>query len=195
MMSPYRVSHDLPGKDAPYSRHLTIVFNPYHSLWFSNGFGTNDAPFANSTPNVVYFDPAQSTVDIGSPDAAGADGAEISSGPYMNVTAFWFNAYSVSFACDSHEDASCAVAIHMSGRDAGQVDSHLDWHFYTLLPPCPNGDCIMSWLDLAGPNSALVSVQIQATVNDQPVPFWMDNFAMGWSNNTCEAARARSMEE
>ena len=99
----------------------TPLFNPYHALYFSNGFSYGPAPNGTisplSPPNVAYFQPNNSGIDICSPDAAGNLPGEFTSGPDPSNSELWFNTYSVWMAWDSPIDQWCSIDFSLFAWD------------------------------------------------------------------------------
>lgn len=174
------------------------VFNPYHGLFFSNGYyytpAPNDPYLAVTPRNMAVFLPNGSTQDIGSPSAAGARPGEIGAGPRAGDDAFWFNVYGASLGCDNSGPGECEFQIRKYAWDTGMGQEKLVAKQTATTEPCWNGRvCQLIRVEMTdGQFSRLSGVQIEANVHGQPRAFFMDNLDMGWYNNNCEATLARS---
>lgn len=146
----------------------------------------------NSSPNVAMFEPNASTTDIGSPDAAGLLPGEISSGPEPSNSALWFSTHQLWITCENPTEDFCMISYTMMVWDADTQSTRQVEGGRSAIPPCPGNRCGLFPNTEAVAGNALTSFQIQATVNGQPVPFYLDSFAMSWSDNSCEAAEERT---
>lgn len=63
---------------------------------------------------------------------------------------------------------------------------------FVELPPCNGTGCEL-WLTSFGPNfTNITGIRFEAYNKDlEPLKWFMDDFSLGWSNNTCAAAQQR----
>lgn len=177
------------------------VFNPYHHLFFSNGYAfapPPSAPFKPITPpHMAVFLPNASSQDIGSPSAAGARPGELGAGPRAYMSAYWFNIDSAYIGCDNGGPAGCLVefvGFEYDATGSTQTAEKIAATHSQTLSGCPGfKNCTLARISLPATFTALSGLQIRATVSNAPVLFWLDNLSMGWYNNTCEAGLLRQM--
>lgn len=183
----------------PNADQFPPVFNPYHHLFFSNGYAyvpPPNEPFQPiSPPQVAIFLPNASTQDIGSPSSAGARPGELGAGPRAGLSSFWFNAYSLFVGCDDAGPSNCEITIQgFLWNSTSNAEQLYTTRGVELLPCTGLKNCHLQEVNLADEGFVgLSGLQIAASVNGQPQVFFMDNLAMGWFNNTCEAVQERSM--
>lgn len=174
------------------------VFNPYHHMYFSDGFvyaPPPSVPFvAVSSPRLVTF-VANETGDNDNHSEGGQLSGEIGAGTRRSSNAFWFNAHSAYLGCENHSAHQCVLKITGLVYQSETKSEVAAFHQTVKLLPCylPN-NCHLTQIDFAESMKGLSGLRIQASVNDEPVSWFMDNLALGWSNNTCAAGllRARS---
>lgn len=171
------------------------VFNPYHHLYFSNGFvymPPPSDPFPPiSQPRLVMF-LTNETGPTSSPDARGEHAGEIGAGDRASESAFWFNAYSAYLGCDNEGPENCTMQVSGYKYKGGQKESLAHQANFTI-EGCPKfKDCHLKKVKFPREMVGLSGVQFQAFVGGKKRAFFMDDLALGWSNNTCAAGLLRS---
>ncbi|THX27639.1 hypothetical protein D6D12_05368 [Aureobasidium pullulans] len=174
------------------------VFNPYHHMYFSDGFvyaPPPSVPFvAVSSPRLVMF-VANETGDNDNHSEGGQLSGEIGAGTRRSSNAFWFNAHSAYLGCENHSAHQCVLKITGLVYQSETKSEVAAFHQTVKLLPCYLPDnCHLTQIDFSESMKGLSGLRIQASVNEEPVSWFMDNLALGWSNNTCAAGllRARS---
>lgn len=189
--------------DPPYAP----VFNPYHHLFFASGFAyynpsdalTQVEPYVPvSGPNVAIFnvDYNESLADWNNADETGMLPGTVGAGPRANDQAYWFNAYSVDLGCDNGGPRPCNMTITGYKWDEGLGQEQESIYHETQIPACNVfDDCELQPVDLAG-FEGLSSIRFKAVVdNDQLESFVLDNFSMGWYDESCSAGVKRISAE
>ncbi|XTI88053.1 hypothetical protein V2W45_1520482 [Cenococcum geophilum] len=153
------------------------IFNPYHHLFFANGYVTFSP---TSALNVAMFFPGP-TLLSSEPFAGNVLPGEIGAGPCASVNAYWFNAYSAFFGCDDGP-ADCVMQI-----------SVLEAQENAMIPTCHGfKNCHLTPVTFSGHSRNLSGIQFDAFINGTgPQVFMMDSLAMGWVNNTCSVGILR----
>lgn len=175
------------------------VFNPYHHMFFSNGYAYAPPPSDPyppiSAPRLAVFLPNASAISdsTGSPDAGGERPGELGAGPRASLNAFWFNAYSAYLGCDNSGTQPCSLQI--SGYAWNGTDESLVAQQTATLPACADMvNCTLTQVVFdEGFSHNLTGLQFAATVGGIMQVFYMDNLSMGWYNNTCAAGLQRQM--
>jgi len=187
---------DLPNF-VPSNQNLTGITqappvpNPYNHLTFSNGYvyaPSPSEPFVPaSSPHLAVFLGNASGVT-----ARSTKPGEIADGPYEAMSAFWFNATSAFLGCDNAGPNDCTMV--MSGYTWSQSNGSevLSYSQNATLPPCPSlKNCQLGQVFFPTSFTGLSGLQIQAFVGNDQRMFFMDNLALGWYNETCEAGLTR----
>jgi hypothetical protein len=171
------------------------VFNPYHHLFFANGFAYARRPSdpfePASSPNLAVFMP--NLTDGSSPNVGGSHTGEIGAGPRAADSIWWFDAYSTEMGCDNGSGGPCTMVISGYTYDT-KTGLEVKIHEQTaFIPPCPTlYNCKLDHIELDGGFRGLSGIQFEAFVDDTLRRiFVMDNLFMGWSNNSCEAGLLR----
>lgn len=173
------------------------MFNPYHHMFFSNGYvhvNEKYSPFnPASLPEVAIYMPGLS--DPNSPASRTIKPGEIGAGPRSAIDAYWFNAYNVSVGCENTGPSDCLMRINAFAFDFETEQPELAGQMFVAVPPCPtNDDCALTFVEFPESWTALSGVQFEAFVDDEePQTFMIDSLAIGWWNNTCEAGLERIM--
>ncbi|KAK5110499.1 hypothetical protein LTR85_001012 [Meristemomyces frigidus] len=171
------------------------VPNPYHHLTFSNGYVYGPSPrvpyLPASSPKLAVF-------------LAGASGmtarsqkpGEIGDGTYEAMSAFWFDAYSAFFGCDNNGTDTCTMVFTGYTYSPSAKDEIPSYTQNATIPPCAGiasgaGNCKLQQVFFPDAFRSLSGLQIQAFVGNTERMFFVDDIAMGWSNNTCEAGLTR----
>ncbi|GAB7357138.1 hypothetical protein MBLNU459_g7933t1 [Dothideomycetes sp. NU459] len=173
------------------------VFNPYHHLFFSNGFvyiPPPTDPFPPISPPRLIMFLTNDTGPTSSTDAGLEQSGEIGTGDRASSSAFWFNTYSAYLGCDNEGPDPCIMQI--SGF-VWQASSNTEISAYqqnVTIPACPGlVDCRLRQTSFSSAMTGLSGIRIQALVGDEKRAWYMDNLAMGWYNNTCSAGLLRQM--
>ena len=176
------------------------VFNPYHHLFFSNGYAyipsPNDPFPPISPPRLAIFLPNGTTQDVGSPSVVGQRPGELGAGPRASIDAYWFNVYGAYLGCNNSGPAECSVTISGFSWDHTVQQEILFTQQAFKIPPCPSFlDCHLTSIEFPSLFRGLSGLQILATLtgSDSPIVFYMDNLSMSWYNNTCAAGLIRQM--
>ncbi|THY08160.1 hypothetical protein D6D01_09677 [Aureobasidium pullulans] len=172
------------------------VFNPYHHMYFSDGFvyaPPPSVPFvAVSSPRLVMF-VANETGDNDNHSEGGQLSGEIGAGTSRSSNAFWFNAHGAYLGCENHSAHECVLKITGLVYQSETKSEVAAFHQTVKLLPCYLPDnCHLTQIDFSESMKGLSGLRIQASVNEEPVSWFMDNLALGWSNNTCAAGLLRS---
>jgi hypothetical protein len=179
------------------------IFSPYHHLTFSNGYVHAPASKQPFTPHsgdqlAVFLAPSNSTNDTNwhqtgmSAVVPRTEPGEISDGPYDGLPAFWFNAQGAWLGCDNDGPEPCVFNVTGSTWDSKLGDDVETHNTQIELPACPNfKDCKLQHVDFPDNFRGLSGIQIQAFANNKPVMFFMDDLALSWYDNSCEAGMQR----
>jgi hypothetical protein len=179
------------------------IFSPYHHLTFSNGYvhaPASKQPFAPHSGDqlAVFLAPSNGTNDTNwhqtgmSAVVPRTDPGEISDGPYDGLSAFCFNAQGAWLGCDNDGPEPCVFNVTGSTWDSKIGDDVETYNTQIELPACPNfKDCKLQHVDFPDNFRGLSGIQIQAFANNKPVMFFMDDLALSWFDNSCEAGMQR----
>lgn len=173
------------------------VFNPYHHMFFSNGYAyvqSTQEPFRpESEPHLAIFLPNLTNSDVGSPNAAGVFPGEIGAGPRASIDAFWIDAFSAYMGCDNEGPGDCTVTISGYKFDDAMEVEVAAVRQNATLPACPGFmNCELSPVEFTDEFRGLSGIQFEAYVNGSvPRIFLLDNLSMGWANNSCAAGLLR----
>ena len=144
-----------------------------------------------SPPHLVMFVANETGVNDNHNEGGQLRG-EIGAGRRRSSSAFWFDAYSVYLGCENHSAHQCELQItglvyHEKTRS--EVEA---FHQTVTLDPCllPDG-CGLTHVQFDSSIKGLSGIRIQAVVFYEPVSWFMDNLALGWSNDTCAAGLLR----
>lgn len=164
-------------------------------MYFSDGFVYAPPPsmpfLPVSPPHLVMF-VANDTGDNDNHNERGQVSGEIGAGIRRSSSAFWFNAYSAYLGCDNHSADQCKLQITGQVYHEETKSEVAAFHHTVFLSPCLLPDhCELKQVHFDLSMKALSSLRIEASVNDGPVSWFMDNLALGWSNNTCAAGLLR----
>ncbi|KAF2402555.1 hypothetical protein EJ06DRAFT_345411 [Trichodelitschia bisporula] len=174
---------------------FTPVFNPYHHMFFSNGYAyvpPPGEPFdAASAPNLAIFLPNASRTDVGSADGPAVQPGEIGAGPRANSKYFHFGAFSAEMGCDHSGLDFCQMMITGYGWEGGKqvvkVRQEVD------IPPCDTmPHCKLSHIGFRQDFRDLSGIQFEAFINGTQRIFVMDNLQLQWTDNSCEAGTYRT---
>lgn len=117
---------------------------------------------------------------------------DITDGPYDGLPAFWFNAQGAWLGCDNEGPDPCVFNVTGSTWDPKVDDDVETYNTQIEVPPCPNfNHCPLQHVNFPDNFRGLSGIQLQAFVKNKPVMFFMDDLALGWYDNSCEAGMQR----
>lgn len=123
---------------------------------------------------------------------------EFGAGPNFADSAFWFNAYSAYVGCANAGPLDCMMTINGYGYDPVFKDVTLVARQTAYQSPCIDLiNCSLMPVTFSNDFRNLTAFQIIASVGSSPLLYtwYMDNFAMGWSDNSCAAGHLRATSE
>ncbi|CAD0083442.1 unnamed protein product [Aureobasidium vineae] len=175
------------------------VFNPYHHMYFSDGFVYAPPPtlpfLPVSSPRLVMF-VANKTSDNENHSEGGQVSGEIGAGTRRSSSAFWFNARSAYLGCDNHSAYQCKLQITGLVYNEHTKSEVAAFHQTVSLLSCLLPDnCELKKVYFDSSMKELSGLRIQASANEEPVSWFMDNLALGWSDNTCAAGLLRGRSQ
>ncbi|KAK6000771.1 hypothetical protein QM012_003496 [Aureobasidium pullulans] len=182
----------LPKDPVTEPSQASPVSNPYHHMYFSDGFvyaPPPSMPFLPVSPPYLVMFVAN---DTSNSDNYGEVSGEIGAGIRKRSSAFWFNAYSAYLGCDNHSVHQCKLQIIGLVYQEKTKSEVAAFHQTVFLTPCLLPDyCELKQIYFDLSMKSLSGLRIQASANDEPVSWFMDNLVLGWSNNTCAAGLLR----
>ena len=117
---------------------------------------------------------------------------EIGDGIYETSSAFWFNATSAYLGCDNGGPENCTMVFNAYTWSPSSGAEILTYSQNATLPPCPNfSNCRLQQVSFPPSFTGLSGLQIRAFVGNEERMFFMDDLALGWYNNTCDAGLMR----
>ena len=117
---------------------------------------------------------------------------EFADGPYESSSAFWFDAYSAWMGCGNDGTEVCTLVMSGYKYDAATKDEVLSHTQNATLPGCAGpDDCKLQKVEFPPEFRALSGLQVRAFVDDEEKPFFMDDVAMRWTDNSCQAGLLR----
>ena len=117
---------------------------------------------------------------------------EIGDGAIDSLSAFWFNAYDAWFGCDNEGPDECTMVFSAYSWSPSAKTEILTYTQNASLPGCPGfNDCHLQQVQFPYSFRGLSGLQMQAYVGNEQRIFFMDNLALGWSNNSCAAGLQR----
>ncbi|ATY64749.1 hypothetical protein A9K55_005149 [Cordyceps militaris] len=177
------------------------LLNPASDLWFSEGFlvappssPPSTAYFSSSGHQLVEFLPPALVPDA--PFDGAGDTAEIGIGPNEISPCFRFNFYGASLGCAA-EGVEQWCEFEFSAYTYNETlgsETSLSWSETKRVPACPNfpqGPCPLIPVQLDGYNN-VTSILVTVRVGLELRAWWGDDFQIGWTDNTCEAASCRT---
>lgn len=186
-------------EDAPYAP----VFNPYHHLFFANGFayyapdhslthpGTYD-PI--SGPNVAIYkvDPTVS-IDDRDDRVGNMLPGQIGAGPRVEDRTYWFDAFGAELGCDNGGSSPCNMTISGYTYNPVHQNEYKTSEQFAAIPPCNQlEDCVLTHVDFDNDFRGLSSIRFEAVVDGATLKSWViDNLNVAWYDNSCEAGRKR----
>ncbi|RMY29184.1 hypothetical protein D0866_08879, partial [Hortaea werneckii] len=173
------------------------VPNPYHHLIFSDGYVYGPSPkvpyVPSSQPKLAVF-LANAGGVTARPRSSTIESGEVGDGPYESASAFWFDAYSAFFGCDSPDGCTMVFTGYTYSADA--KDEVPSYSQNATIPACPtltsgNASCQLQRVDFPSAFRGLSGLRMQAFSGNEERMFFLDDLALGWTNNDCEAGMAR----
>ncbi|KAI7141636.1 hypothetical protein KC324_g16093 [Hortaea werneckii] len=173
------------------------VPNPYHHLIFSDGYVYGPSPkvpyIPSSQPKLAVF-LANASGITARPPLSTIESGEVGDGPYESASAFWFNAYSAFFGCDSPDGCTMVFTGYTYSADAN--DEVPSYSQNATIPACPtltsgNASCQLQRVDFPSSFRGLSGLRMQAFSGNEERMFFLDDLALGWTKNDCEAGMAR----
>ncbi|RMZ10563.1 hypothetical protein D0860_03792 [Hortaea werneckii] len=173
------------------------VPNPYHHLVFSDGYVYGPSPkipyVPSSRPKLAVF-LANASGITARPRSSTMESGEVGDGPYESASAFWFNAYSAFFGCDSPDGCTMVFTGYTYSADA--KDEVPSYSQNATIPACPtlnsgNASCQLQRVDFPTAFRGLSGLRMQAFSGNEERMFFLDDLALGWASNNCEAGMAR----
>ncbi|KAK5733813.1 hypothetical protein LTR17_009365 [Elasticomyces elasticus] len=167
------------------------VPNPYHHLTFSDGYVYAPQPsepyLPSSEPHLAVFLANGTGVT-----ARSVQPGEIGDGPYESNSAFWFDAFSAMMGCDNAGPDPCTIIFTGYTYSAAAKDEIATYTQNATIAPCPAMDnCPLQPVSFPTSFRSLSGVRMQAFVGNEERMFFLDDMALGWSNNTCQAGMTR----
>lgn len=164
-------------------------------MYFSDGFvyvPPPQVPFAAvSSPRLVMF-VANETGDGDNHSEGGQLSGEIGAGTRRSSNAFWFNAYSAYLGCDNVGPEECNVQISGLVYQNSTKSEVVAFQQNATLPPCLIFEnCQLTQVKFAKSMKGLSGIRIQAFNGGESRSWFMDNLALGWYNNSCDAGLLR----
>ncbi|KAK2808372.1 hypothetical protein FQN50_004757 [Emmonsiellopsis sp. PD_5] len=188
---------DLPGYSTKNNdtAPLPPIFNPHRHFFFSNGWSYGPPPTQPyrpvSKPHLGIYEPSSDPKDKGSPYAGLQAGGSFGAGPRAHKNAFWFDAYSAYFGCDSPKKI-CKVTVSAAKYSAAIKKEKLAKTLTFDVPPCPaRKNCDLHAVNFGNSFRGISSIQFSAMVDEKPVKFFIGDIKMNWYNNTCAAGLER----
>ncbi|KAJ4992318.1 hypothetical protein SVAN01_02337 [Stagonosporopsis vannaccii] len=182
------------GSDEHDSIVVKGMKNPYHHLFYANGFTyvpDKWEPYpAMSQPNVAMFLPLTGRLLPNTPFAGTLLPGEIGAGPRSSVTAYWFNAYSGYFGCALSGGTPCTLRISGYRYDAVVREEVLVVEQNATLPACYGYiNCRLTRVFFNEQFRGLSGIQFNAFTYRAGIPqvHVMDDLQLGWYNNSCSA--------
>src|SRR5580700_8504298 len=159
--------------------------NPYHKLFFSNGFVIEPPPtdpyLPASSPLLTgfFFDS-----DISTPENSTG---EVTNDRTALLGCFNFNALGASLGCDSKgPDCDWQFTGLRYNFTSGKEDLVVTQILTTSS--CPDlSNCNLILVELGSEFQNLTTLQINVTVAGAPKIWWMDDLKLGWYDNSCSA--------
>lgn len=117
---------------------------------------------------------------------------EITDGPYDGMPAYWFDAKGAWLGCDNDGPDSCVFNVTGWTWDAQASDEVATYNTQIEVLPCPGfNDCKLQHVDFPDNFRGLSGISMQASENNKPRMFFMDDLALAWHDNSCEAGMQR----
>lgn len=175
------------------------MFNPQEDIWFSQGFliappsSQQLVPYIPTSGGqlVEFVPPALSnTTTTGSGDTA-----EISVGPNVAKSCFRFDFFGASLGCDAQGNEEwCEFEISAYRYNESSLgEESISWSETKRVPVCDTfsqGGCKLTPVQLDGYKD-ISSVLITVRVGLELRTWWGDDFRVGWTDNSCDAAVCR----
>lgn len=169
------------------------MFSPYHRFWFTDGFDVVPPPTGRYNPSsgnllLQFVPPSLSSSAVSD---TRWDAGKISVGSKMSERCWRFNFHDVNLGCDSTgPDCVFNVTGARFDQDSGSEQQVISETVHVQACPLLQ-DCDLARVSFGGFDE-LTSILITLKVDGQAKTWWADDFRLGWSNNTCDAAVCRS---
>lgn len=117
---------------------------------------------------------------------------EITDGPYDGLPAYWFDAKGAWLGCDNDGPDPCLFNVTGWTWDSQASDEVATYNTQIEVPPCPGFEgCKLQHVNFPDNFRGLSGISIQAFENNKPRMFFMDDLALSWHDNSCEAGMQR----
>ncbi|KAF2201213.1 hypothetical protein GQ43DRAFT_480912 [Delitschia confertaspora ATCC 74209] len=173
------------------------VTNPYHHLFFANGYvyiPTGFLPFPPvSPPNIAMFLPISGWLP-NQPFAGTVLAGEIGAGPRASVDAYWFHAYAGHFGCLQLGITRCVLQISGLQWSPTQGAEVVTAQMSVELPRCIAFiNCQLTRVDFTPEFRNLSGIQFEMFTGGLRIPtvFIQDSLELAWYNDTCSAGILR----
>ncbi|KAF2227774.1 hypothetical protein BDZ85DRAFT_7493 [Elsinoe ampelina] len=172
------------------------IFSPYRHFQFSEGYvyaPLPETPFRAVTPPhlAVFITKQTGAANIPSPGFVRP--GELGAGARASNQVYWFNAYSAYLGCDNTDSPGCMYEISGYVYDRSFRDEVLAYQSNVTVPACPAlEDCDLTFVDFPLDMRGLSGLQIRAFAGEEQRIWFMDELALGWWDNSCEAGQTRA---
>ncbi|PNS14279.1 hypothetical protein CAC42_6792 [Sphaceloma murrayae] len=172
------------------------IFSPYRHFQFSEGYvyaPLPETPFQAVTPPhlAVFITNQTGAANVPSPGLVRP--GELGAGLRLSDQVYWFNAYSAYLGCDDTDSPGCLYEISGYVYDAPSRNEVLAYQSNITIPACASlGGCQLSFVDFPLDMRGLSGFQIRAFAGQDQRVWFMDELALGWWDNSCEAGQIRA---
>jgi hypothetical protein len=187
-----------PGPDNPNLLPVNPLVNPYHHLFYANGYTyvpDKWEPYPSiSQPNVAMYLPLGGALLPNRPFAGTLLSGELGAGPRASVAAYWFNARSAWFGCALNGITPCRLRITGYRFDAMLQQEVVAVEQTAIIPACwAYINCRLNLVNFTSEFTGLSGIQINAYTFTLGIPqmFFMDDFGLEWYDNSCGAGILR----
>ncbi|KAF4554618.1 Hypothetical protein D9617_4g003730 [Elsinoe fawcettii] len=172
------------------------IFSPYRHFQFSQGYAyapLPETPFeAVSPPHLAVFITNETGAE-NVPSPGFVRPGELGAGRRASNQAYWFNAYSAYLGCDNTDSLGCMYEISGYVYDSLFRAEILAYQSNVTVPACPAlENCLLTFVDFPLDMRGLSGFQIRAFVGEEQRIWFMDELALGWWDNSCEAGQIRA---
>ncbi|KAK2743251.1 hypothetical protein FQN57_004940 [Myotisia sp. PD_48] len=169
------------------------IFNPYHHLFFSNGWSYGpppNEPFTPfSKPCIGIFVPSKER----GPNGEGFEG-EFGAGPRSYNNIYWFDAYSAYVGCSNEHltKTPCEMTITALRFDLGSNTEIPSASSTFLIPACMGPhNCNLTQIVLGSEFRGLSGLKIKAMEADSRAMWYIDDISLKWYDDSCAAGKER----
>ena len=179
------------------------IFNPYHDLFWAQGFAYAPPPedpyTPISPPQLAVFVTDQSAnvhpANITGPPGPGDDiDGQFGAGPRFANPVFWIDAFSAFVGCTNAGPEDCELTVNGFVYEKTFKNTVLYARQTFYQPPCPTlKNCELMHIEFGPDFRNLTSLQVIATVGKQTLlnTWYMDDLEVAWSDTSCAAAEQR----